>query len=151
MAGVFNRGKYLLLEEFFLTAGAPTNIFAALVTSATAPVVDHNTLSELTEITAGWGYTEGGYSLNRNGTDFDSLVENDTDDRAEVQAKDIVWTASGGPIPLSGDGARYMVFTDDNATVGNRQLIAWFDLGSDRSVSDGQSLTIQNAEVRLTE
>ena len=151
MAGVFNRGKFLLLQEFFLTTGAPTNIYAALVTSATAPAVDHNTFSELTEITAGNGYATGGYSLARNGTDFDSLVENDTDDRAEVQAKDIVWTASGGPIPLSGDGARYMVFIDDDVTIGSRQLVAWFDLGSDRSVSNGQSLTIQNAEVRLTE
>jgi len=41
------------------------------------------------------------------------------------------------------------VLTDDNATPADRIIIAWWDLESARSVSDGQALTLQNLEVRL--
>jgi predicted TIM-barrel enzyme len=151
MAGWTNRGKYNTLAEKYRAATAPTNYFVALVTSATAPAADHNTLSELTEIAANNGYTSGGYSLARNATDFDVLTEDDSNDRALVQIKDVVWTASGGPIPASGNGARYAVLLDDNATVGSREIDTYWDLASDRSVSDGQTLTLQNLEIRINE
>jgi hypothetical protein len=151
MAGWTNKGKYQIMDEYFRNATEPTNFYVALVTSASAPTADTNTLSQLTEIAANNGYTTGGYQLARNSTDFDSLTENDTDDRGDLQIKDIVWTASGGPIPASGNGARYAVLTDDNGTVGSRLVLAWWDLTSDRSVSDGQTLTLQNCELRLTE
>ena len=151
MAGWTNRGKMLMLDNYFRAATPPTNFYVALVTSATAPTADTNTLSQLTEIAAGNGYTSGGISLSRNGTDFDTLTENDTNDRGELLIKDLVWTASGGPLPASGNGARYAVLTTDEGTVGNRQVIAFWDLTSDRSVSVGQTLTLQNCELRLTE
>ena len=151
MAGWTNKGKMSILDAYFRNNGAPTNFYVALVTSASAPTADTNTLSDLTEIAAGNGYTTGGYQLTKNATDFDSLTENDTDDRGEIQIKDVVWTASGGSIPDSGNGARYAVLTDDNGTVANREILAYWDLSSDRSVSDGQSLTLQNCELRLTE
>lgn len=151
MAGWTNRGKYNTLAEKYRAATAPTNYYVALVTSATAPAADHNTLSELTEIAAGNGYTTGGYSLARNATDFDVLTEDDTNDRALVQVKDVVWTASGGSIPGSGSGARYAVLIDDNVTVGSREIDTYFDLTSDRTISDGQTLTLQNLEVRINE
>jgi len=151
MAGWTNRGKKLIMDSFFRAATPPTNFYVALVTSATAPTADTNTLSELTEIAAGNGYTSGGISLSRNSTDFDTLTENDTDDRGELLIKDLAWTASGGPLPASGNGARYAVLTTDEGTVGNRQVIAFWSLTSDRSVSVGQTLTLQNCELRLTE
>jgi hypothetical protein len=150
MAGFTNRGKNLLLKAFFNTA-APTNIFAALVTSAVAPTVDTNTLGELTEIANGNGYTAGGMQLARNATDFPSLAENDATDIANILVKNLVWTAATGNLPASGNGARYCVLVDDNATPASRQVIAWFDLTADRTVSVGQTLTVQNAELRLTE
>lgn len=128
-----------------------TNYYVALVTSATAPTADINTLSQLTEIAAGNGYTTGGFQLTPGTTDFDSITENDTDDRGEVQIKDVTWTASGGAIPGSGSGARYAVLTDDNGTVGSREVYAYWDLSSDRTVSSGQTLTLQNLELRLLE
>lgn len=149
--GITNKGKWFLFDLAFLTHTKPTNYYVALVTSATAPTVDTNTFSELTEINTGNGYTAGGYSLTPGGTDFDSLIENDTDDRAELQCKDITWSASGGSIPNGGSGARYAILTDDNATQGSRLVLAWWDLTSDRSVSDGQDLTLQNCELRLSE
>lgn len=149
--GWTNRGKYTVLDWVFRNATEVTNFYVALVTSAVAPTCDINTFGELTEIVAGNGYTTGGYQLTPNSTDFDVINEDDTNDLAKIQIKDIVWTASGGPIPLSGNGARYAVLLDDNATIGSRLVLAYWDLTSDRSVSDGQSLTLQDCELRLTE
>lgn len=151
MSGFTNRGKFHILDVVFRNATEPTNYYVALVTSATAPDADTNTLSQLTEIAAGNGYTTGGYQLARNSTDFDVLTENDTNDRGEIQVKDVTWTASGGNLPASGSGARYAVLTDDNATVGSRIVIAFWSLTSDRTVSDTQALSLVNLELRLTE
>ncbi len=151
MAGWTNKGKHAILDAYFRNTGAPTNFYVALVTSASAPNADTNTMSDLTEIAAGYGYTSGGYQLSRNSSDFDYLQENDTDDRGDIQIKDVTWTASGGPIPASGDGARYAVLTDDNGTVSAREIYAYWDLSSNRSVSSGQPLTLQNLELRLQE
>jgi hypothetical protein len=151
MAGITNRGKLLLLQYAFRTSTRPANYYLALVTSATAPTQDHNTLSELTEIAAGNGYTAGGYSLTPGDTDFDVNTENDSTDLALVQLKDVVWTAAGGNLPASGNGARYAVLLTNEGTVGTRQIIAYFDLVSDRTVSIGQTLTAQNCEMQLTE
>lgn len=150
MAGWTNRGKYNTLNLKYRNAVEPTNYYVALVTSAVAPAADINTKSELTEITNGNGYTTGGISLNRDSTDFDVLTEDDSNDRALIQIKDLVWTASGGSLPSSG-AARYAIVTDDNVTQGSREVDTYFDLVSDRVVSVGQSLTLQNCEIRLNE
>lgn len=151
MAGWTNRLKYNMLGWVFRATALPTNFYIALVTSAVAPTADTNTKSELTEIANGNGYTTGGTSLTKNSTDFDVLTEDDSNDRALVQLKDIVWTASGGSLPGSGNGARYAILTDDNATQGSREVYTFWDLTSDRSVSVGQTLTLQNCEIRITE
>lgn len=151
MAGFTNKGKAHMFDITFRGATPPTNYYVALVTSATAPTADTNTLSQLTEIAAGNGYTSGGFQLSRNSTDFDTLTENDTDDRGELQIKDLTFTASGGNLPSSGNGARYAVLTDDNATVSSREVYAYWSLTSDRTVSDTQDLTLQNLELRLSE
>jgi hypothetical protein len=149
-SGITNRGKYKLLDWVFRASTLPTNFYVALCTSAATPTVDTNTFSELTEIAAGNGYTAGGISLTKNSTDFDVLTEDDTGDLGKIQIKDLTWTASGGSLPGSGNGARWAVLTDDNATQGNRIVLAWWDLTSDRSVSVGQPLTLQDCELRLT-
>jgi len=144
-----NKGKYRMLGAIFRGETLPVNFHVALVTSATVPDADTNTLSDLTEIANGQGYTTGGYQLSKNSTDFDVWTEDDDNDRGLIQVKDIGWTASGVALPASGDGARYAVLLDANATVANREVWAWWDLSSDRAVSDGQTLTLQNLELRL--
>lgn len=151
MAGWTNKGKYKILGWALRGETAPTNFYVALVTSATAPDPDIDTLSQLTEIANGNGYTTGGYQLSKNSTDFDVWTEVDASDYALIQIKDVVWTASGGTIPASGNGARYAVLLDDNGTVGSREVYYYWDLTSDRSVSNGQTLTLQNCEIRITE
>lgn len=151
MAGLTNKGKWRLLGWSLRGDAIPTNLYVALVTSANAPGPDTNTLGDLTEIAAGNGYASGGYQLTPNSTDFDVHTEDDANDRGLIQIKDIIWTASGGPIPASGSGARYAVLTDDNATVANREILGYWDLVSDRQVSDGQTLTLQDCELRINE
>lgn len=151
MAGWTNKGKYRVLGWVFRADTEPTNFYLALLTSATAPDADTDSMTDVTQIATGNGYSDGGYQLTAGATDFDTHTEVDASDWALVQLKDIVWTASGGPIPSSGNGARYAVLTDDNATVANREILNYFDLSSDRSVSSGQTLTLQDCELRLAE
>lgn len=152
MAGITNRGKLLLLEWAVGRTTPPTNFYLALCTSATTPTADINTLGELTQIAVGNGYSNGGISINRNSTDWDTGSEDDTSDYGLVRLKDIVFTASGGTLPGSGSGATYAVLTDDNATVANRQVIAYGTLtGAPLSVSDTQALTVQDFTLRGNE
>lgn len=126
-------------------ASAPTTFYLALCTSATTPTKTTNTLGDLTEINAGTGYTAGGEAVARSAVGFDVLTEADP---VILQLANVSFTASGGSLPTSGSGARWAVLTDDNGTVGSREVYAWFDLASDRSVSDGQSLIIEDAELQ---
>lgn len=148
---VTNRGAKRINDIVFRGATPPTNFYVALFTNAVVPTVDTNTKSELTEIPTGNGYTAGGFQLARNSTDFDTSTEDDTNDRALVQVKDVVWTASGGPIPSSG-AAFWAALTDDNATLGSRDVFAFWALGSGSgvSVTVGQPLTLQDLEFRGT-
>jgi len=152
MAGWTNRGKFRALEEYLTALAIPGGAFGLfLATSATPPTADHNLKIDIAEIATGNGYSAGGLNVNRDATDWDVRTEDDTADRALFQIKDLVWTATGGTIPASGNGARYAGLTDRHATVGSRELLAFFDLVSDRTVSNGQTLTLQNCELRANE
>ncbi len=164
MAGFTNKGKAKILDLFFRfkwgSGSSPTPTFhVALATSATAPTADTNIMSDLTEIAAGNGYVQGGFALSRNSTDFATMTEDDTNDRGLVVIKNVSWTASGGPIPASGSGARYAVLTADydtdgaaaTAASGNRVILGYWDLSSDRSLLDTQTLLLQGLEMRLNE
>ncbi len=147
-SGVTNKGAVHLASKL-RNATNKTNYYVALCTSAFTPTVDTNTLSQLTEIAAGNGYTAGGFLLTPGVTDFDVLTEDDALELGFIQIKDVVWTAAGGTLPSSGSGARWAVFIDDNVTVGSREVYAWWDLTSDRSVSSGQTLTLQDLQITL--
>lgn len=151
MAGWTNKGKWEAVSLMYRNVTRCTNYYIILFTDASAPVADTNTESDLTEIADGSGYTTGGYQLTPGDTDFDVATEDDTNDRGLVQVKDVVWTASGGTIPDSGDGARYAMITDDNGTIASREAYQYWDLTSARSISDGQTLTLQNLEIRINE
>jgi len=153
MPGCSNRFKKKLLEWFFRERGSmPNHFYAALATSATAPNTDTKLFSELTEIAEGNGYDSGGMQLDPSPTDFNHILEDDENDLGEIGIKDLIWTASpSGPIPASGDGARYIVLLDDNPTISARQILGWGDLSEDRSVAANNDLVIKNFRLRLTE
>lgn len=139
-----NRGRWLMYQWVFRGVSLPTNFYAALITPLDIVTVDSTTMSEFTEIAAGNGYTAGGYSLARNTTDFKSNTENYILNQAELLIKDVAWTATGGPIPASSYGARFLVLTTDEATLGDRQIVAFWDLASDRSITVGQTLKFKD-------
>lgn len=154
-----NRGKYALLGVYFRQEAAvtPTGFNIALITdagagTAAAPVAPDasNCLTwsavSANEVPAGNGYTTGGQSVSRTSTDWTTFTEDDTNNRAIVGLRDIVWTASGGNLPASGTGARYAVLMDNTA---NQNVFAVFDLGANRVVSDTQSFTLKNIEYIL--
>jgi len=147
-----NRGKFLLFDWVFSGESLPDNFYVALVTADNVPTVDTNTLSELTEIADGNGYTEGGYELTPGTPDFDIIIEDDVNNLARIQIKDILWTATGGTIPASGNGARYVVLTDDSessaAALGDRQIIAVWDMVTDRVATNGFPISLTNLELR---
>lgn len=144
-----NRGKFRMFNGYFRAVAIPVNFNIMLFNDTTTPTVDTNTVADLTEIPAGNGYTTGGISVARNATDFDVLNEDDTLNEALLQILDIVWTAAGGPLPVSGTGARWAGLVDDNVTINSRDIVAVFDLVSNRSVSDTQTLTLADCEIQV--
>jgi len=148
-SGTTDRGKKLLLDYAFEASTVPSTYYLALCTSATTPSRSTNLFSDLTEIAAGNGYTTGGSSLTA-ATDFTVTEMDGTDGKgAKVLVADVTWTASSGNLPSSGDGARWAVLLNGN--VSGSDVLAYFDLVSDRTVSDTQTLTIEDAEIDANE
>ena len=148
-SGWYNRGKKLWSEYASGRTTKPSNFYFALVTASYTPDADHATWAtpDGNEIAAGNGYTQHGQAVAASNVGFDASSQDDSGDTGEIQLADIVWTASGGDIPASGGGARYLIMMDDNATETSRELIAYFDLGSDKTTS--VSLTLQDFALEL--
>jgi len=146
-SGTTDRGKKLLLDYAFEASTVPTTYYLALCTSATSPTKATNLFSDLTEVAAGNGYVTGGSALTA-ATNF-TVTEVDSTVGAKVVIDDVTWTASGGDLPSSGDGARWAVLLD--GAVSGSNVLAYFDLVSDRTVSDTQTLTIEDAEIDANE
>lgn len=95
----------------------------------TAPVATNSLFAELTEISAGSGYTAGGTAA----TISSSAQSSGT---YKLVLADVVFTASGGPIgPF-----RYAVLYDDTST--GDMLIGYWDYGSSVTLADGETFTV---------
>lgn len=143
-----NRGLLRVLD-CALRGAAPANLHVALVTATTAPSPTTNTLGDLQEIAAGNGYTAGGVTIARDAVDWDVLTEDDGAGRAFAQMKNVVLTASGGPIPASGGAARSVVLLGPHATPASREVWAYWTEGAGFTIPSGQSLTIIDYELAL--
>tara|TARA_R110002020_G_scaffold79557_2_gene199308 strand:- start:869 stop:1300 length:432 start_codon:yes stop_codon:yes gene_type:complete len=138
--GFTNKGKAKLLRSFFQSETPPDNVYAYLVTNAVAPTADTNTLSELTEITE----TGKEISLDLDTTDFNNAVEDDDNDKATIQIKDLIFN---GAITA----ASYVVLTDDDSTEADRIVYAYWSLGSIRTIDSGDTLVIADLQFDLVE
>lgn len=95
----------------------------------TAPSAANGLKSDLTEISAGNGYTAGGTAA----TISSSAQSSGT---YKLVLADVTFTASGGSIgPF-----RYAVLYDDTAA--SDQLIGYWDYGSSLTLADGESITV---------
>lgn len=90
----------------------------------------------------------GEVSISRNSTDFDNLASNNTDNRGELQMKDVsLLNSSGADI----NNLYYVILMDANATPADQALYIFWGLGSGgHTLTNGSTLTVQNAEVRIS-
>lgn len=96
----------------------------------TAPVAANSVKADLTEISAGNGYTAGG-TASAMSTATASGV-------AKVTGVDVVFTAAGGSIgPF-----RYAVLYDDTPTSPADPLIGFWDYGSAVTLADTETFTV---------
>jgi len=94
-----------------------------------APSSTNSTFADITEISAGNGYTAGGHT-----TTASSSAQ--TSGTYKMVLGDVVITASGGSIgPF-----RYVVLYNDTAT--NNELIAYADYGSSITLASGETFTV---------
>lgn len=101
-------------------------LVVALCAAANAPVATNTQLSDLTEI----AYTN---LSSRNITTSASAQSSGT---YKLTLTDLVLTASGGSVATF----RYVVIYNDTAT--NDLLIGWYDYGSNLTLANGETLTI---------
>ena len=100
--------------------------------SNTAPVATNTALANITQISAGNGYTSGGTAT--------TITLSETTGTTTVSGTQVVFTASGGSIgPF-----RYVVLYNDTTTTPvNKPLVAWWDYGSSITLADGETFTIK--------
>ncbi len=95
----------------------------------TAPSAANSVKADITEISAGHGYTAGGTAVT-------ITASSQTGGTYKLVGNDVVFTASGGSIgPL-----RYAVLYNSTPAAGN--LIGWWDYGSALTLADGSTLTV---------
>lgn len=100
------------------------------VLTNTAPNATDTTLSQITEISNGNGYTTGGEDIQN---DYSESGGTGT-----LTAVDVVWTASGGTIgPF-----RYVVIYNDTPSSPTDPLVCYFDYGSSITLAIGETFTL---------
>lgn len=97
----------------------------------TTPVATNSVKADLTEISAGNGYTAGGTQA----TIASSAQSSGT---YKLTLDDVVFTAAGGSIgPF-----RYAVLYNDTPTSPADPLIGWYDYGSSITLADTETLMV---------
>jgi hypothetical protein len=104
-----------------------------------APLVTNTVKANLTEISAGNGYTAGGATVTITSSAQSSGVYS-------LVGDDVVFTASGGSVgPF-----RYAVLYNDTPTSPADPLIAFWDYGSSVTLASGEALTVDFGSNILT-
>jgi len=94
-----------------------------------APIASNTVKANLTDISAGNGYTAGGTAVT-------ITTSAQTAGLYKLVGSDVVFTASGGSIgPF-----RYAVLYNDTAT--SDELIGWWDYGASITLLTGETLTV---------
>jgi hypothetical protein len=117
-----------------------TGALKIMLVNSAAPVATNSVKADLTEISAGSGYTAGGSAVTVTGSSQTSGTYSLT------QSADVVFTASGGTIgPF-----RYAVIYNDTPTSPADPLIGWWDYGSSITLADTETFTVDMGANILT-
>lgn len=127
----FNQFKEDLIDGVHDLKTGTTHVLKILLTN-TAPVATNSVKADLTEISAGNGYSAGGTSVG-------TITGAQTSGTAKVTGgTDPVFTASGGSIgPF-----RYAVLYNDTPSSPADPLICWWDYGSSITLAAGETFTV---------
>jgi hypothetical protein len=105
-----------------------SDVLKVALTNTAPNASTHTVLADITEISAGNGYSAGGTAIASSSYAQSAGV-------AKLAGNDVVFTASGGSVgPF-----RYAVIY--NSTAASGPLIGWHDYGSSISLADGESFT----------
>jgi hypothetical protein len=105
-----------------------------MLVNSPAPVASNTIKVNLTEISAGFGYTAGGTAVT-------ITTSAQTSGLYKLIGNDVVFTAAGGSIgPF-----RYAVLYNDTAS--NDELIGWWDYGSSITLASGETFTVDLDQV----
>lgn len=95
-----------------------------------APVATNSVKSDITEISAGNGYTAGGAT--------GAITLQNSAGTETVKVANGAWTAAGGSIgPF-----RYAVLYNDTQTTPVKPLVCWFDYGGALTIAVGEAFTV---------
>jgi len=119
--------EYLLITK---SIDFDADTFKVMLTN-TAPVSTNSVKADLTEISAGNGYTAGGTAT--------TITHSRSTGTSKIVGTDVVFTASGGSIgPF-----RYAVLYDDTpAASPTDPLVAFWDYGSSITLASGETFTV---------
>lgn len=121
----FNSFVEYLAEKSFNLGSDTLKVMLTL----TAPTSSNTVKADLTEISAGNGYSAGGTAASISSS-------SQTSGTYKLVLADVTFTASGSAIA----NFRYAVLYDDTAT--NDELIGFWDYGSTVTLNAGESLTV---------
>lgn len=99
--------------------------------SNTAPVASNSFFSDITEISAGNGYTAGGETVTNKGV-------SETSGTTTVSADQVTFSATGAMATF-----RYAILYKSTGTASTSPLVAWWDNGSGVSLQNGETFTVK--------
>jgi hypothetical protein len=105
-----------------------SDVIKVMLTNTAPSASASNVKADITEITAGNGYTAGGTAATITSSAQTAGVY-------KLVLGDVVFTATGTVGPF-----RYVVLYNDTAT--NKDLIGFYDYGSSISLSNGETFTV---------
>ena len=106
-----------------------SHAFKIMMTN-TAPALTNTAKANITEISAGNGYTAGGAAT--------TITKSNASGVETLFGTDVAWTASGGSLAAM----RYAVIYNDTQTIPAKPLIGYWDYGSSVTPASGQSFTV---------
>lgn len=129
-----NHIKYLLATK---QIDFSTDTFKIILMN-TSLTYDKDTMDTLATVNANQLVTGYGYTQNDKALTGVTLLEDDTNDRAQITWADPVWTATGGSIGPTGSAIIY----DD--TVVNDPIVMHINFGTTYTVVDTASFSVKN-------